>query len=130
TPDVLAYPQDRQGWGHLCRMLTEANLRGEKGAPDLRRGDLIDWGERLSLAVLPELAGPPDEALSFLHGLADRFPGNVRVAVAPAYGGGDGFRIAAAAALADAAGVPLMAVNDVLYHAAERRQMQDVLTAI
>src|SRR6476660_604321 len=34
TPDILAYPQDRQGWGHLCRMLTEANERGEKGDPD------------------------------------------------------------------------------------------------
>ena len=35
-----------------------------------------------------------------------------------------------AAALAAAAGMPLMAVNDVLYHAAERRPLQDVLTAI
>ena len=29
TPDILAYPQDRKGWGHLCRMLTQANLREE-----------------------------------------------------------------------------------------------------
>ena len=35
TPDILAYPQDRKGWGHLCRMLTQANMRdeSEKGAP-------------------------------------------------------------------------------------------------
>ncbi|MEP4112492.1 MAG: PHP domain-containing protein, partial [Nitratireductor sp.] len=35
TPDVLAYPQDRRGWGHLCRLLSEANMRAEseKGAP-------------------------------------------------------------------------------------------------
>ncbi|MEO0544870.1 MAG: PHP domain-containing protein, partial [Pseudomonadota bacterium] len=33
TPDMLAYPKNRQGWGHLCRLLTQANLRGEKGAP-------------------------------------------------------------------------------------------------
>ena len=32
--------------------------------------------------------------------------------------------------LAGAAGLPLMAVNDVLYHVAERRPLQDVLTAI
>ncbi|TIU07155.1 MAG: PHP domain-containing protein, partial [Mesorhizobium sp.] len=34
TPDILAYPRDRKGWGHLCRMLTQANLRdeNEKGA--------------------------------------------------------------------------------------------------
>ncbi len=53
TPDILAYPQDRRGWGHLCRMLTKANQRGEKGAPDLRLCDLVDWGESLSLAVMP-----------------------------------------------------------------------------
>ena len=37
TPDILAYPRDRKGWGHLCRMLTQANLRdeSEKGAPRL-----------------------------------------------------------------------------------------------
>ena len=38
--------------------------------------------------------------------------------------------MAEAAALAEAAGLPLMAVNDVLYHAPERRSLQDVLTAI
>src|SRR5690606_21120243 len=100
TPDMLAYPQDRRGWGHLCRMLTEANLRGEKGKPDLRRGDLLDWGEDLSLAVLPDFARPAEEMLSFVRDLAGRFPGSVWVAVAPAYGGDDGFRIASAAALA------------------------------
>ena len=44
TPDVLAYPQDREGWGRLCRMLTEANMReeSEKGAPLLYRGDLFE----------------------------------------------------------------------------------------
>ena len=32
--------------------------------------------------------------------------------------------------MAEAAGVPLMAVNDVLYHEPGRRPLQDVLTAI
>ena len=54
----------------------------------------------------------------------------MRLAVAPDYGGDDRFRLEQAAALAAAAGVPLMAINDVLYHAAERRPLQDVLTAI
>jgi DNA polymerase III alpha subunit len=35
TPDILAYPRDRKGWGNLCRLLTQANLRDEspKGDP-------------------------------------------------------------------------------------------------
>ena len=131
TPDVLAYPRDRAGWGHLCRLLTEANFRdgAEKGAPLVQRKDLLEWGTSMSLAVifrLPEAAAD----LDVLRSLRARFGAAVRLAVAPAYDGDDRLRIVEAAALARAAGVPLMAVNDVLYHMPDRRPLQDVLTAI
>jgi error-prone DNA polymerase len=131
-PDVLAYPQDRRGWGNLCRLLTEANLReeSEKGAPLVYRSDLMEWGDCMSLAVLPDPEADTDEALALLRSLADRFGRNIRLAVAPAYSGNDRFRLEKAALLAAAAGIRLMAVNDVLYHASERRPLQDVLTAI
>ena len=132
TPDILAYPRDRQGWGYLCRMLTLANLRDEtrKGATLLRRNDLWEWGDRMSLAVLADLAADEDAVLMSLRGLRHRFGAAVRLAVAPAYRGSDALRLETAAALAAAAGMPLMATNDVLYHAADRRPLQDVLTAI
>ncbi|MGB3386343.1 MAG: error-prone DNA polymerase, partial [Pseudaminobacter sp.] len=132
TPDVLAYPQDREGWGHLCRMLTEANLRPEteKGATLLKLEDLLEWGDLLSLAVLPDLSTEAADQLALVRQLRDRFGPNLWLAVAPHYLGDDHFRIEQAAAMAKAAGVPLMATNDVLYHAAERRPLQDVLTAI
>jgi len=41
TSDVLAYPADRVAYGRLCRLLTAANLKGEKGSPDLRLDDLL-----------------------------------------------------------------------------------------
>src|SRR5690606_7176149 len=50
--------------------------------------------------------------------------------VAPLYDGDDAWRLAEAAATAAGAKLPLMAVNDVLYHSAEQRSLQDVLTAI
>src|SRR5690606_38736382 len=117
---------DREGWGHLCRMLTQANLRDEteKGATLLKRGDLLEWGDRLSLAVLADSDSPETETLAFLHGLKHRFGKDVRLAVAPYYNGRDHFRLEQAAALAAAAKMPLMAVNDVLYHARERRPLQ------
>ena len=132
TPDVLAYPQDRQGWGHLCRLLTQANMReeSEKGAPLVYRDDLLEWGVNISLAVMPRLANQISDELALLSGLRERFGKSVWLAVSPAYGGNDHFRLEQAAAMASRAGVPLMAVNDVLYHAPERRQLQDVLTAI
>ncbi|MFC3326521.1 error-prone DNA polymerase [Mesorhizobium cantuariense] len=132
TPDILAYPRDRKGWGHLCRMLTQANLRdeSEKGATLLQRSDLLEWGDLMSLAVLPDLSAGAQDSLAFLRQLKDRFGRNLRLAVSPDYAGNDRFRIEQAAAFAESAGIPLMATNDVLYHTAERRPLQDVLTAI
>ena len=132
TPDVLAYPRDRKGWGHLCRMLSQANLRdeSEKGAPRLYLGDLLEWGDRLSLALFAEVGPGAADPRGLLARLKQRFGGALRLAVAPDYGGDDRFRIEQAAALAKTEGVPLMASNDVLYHTGERRALQDVLTAI
>ena len=50
--------------------------------------------------------------------------------MSPHYAGNDRYRIEQAAAMAAAASLPLMATNDVLYHAAEQRPLQDVVTAI
>jgi error-prone DNA polymerase len=132
TPDILAYPRDRAGWGHLCRMLTQANLRDEteKGKTLLKRSDLWEWGDRMALAVLPDLAADEATALTLLRGLKHRFGSAIRLAAAPAYRGDDRFRLEKAAALAEASNLPLMATNDVLYHACQRRPLQDVLTAI
>ena len=46
------------------------------------------------------------------------------------YRGDDRARLGERAALARQAGVPLIAVNDVLYHHPDRRELQDVLTCI
>lgn len=132
TPDMLAYPRDRKGWGHLCRMLTQANTRpeSEKGAPLLYREDLFEWGDLLSLAVLPDVAAATETDVVLLRCLKERFGTSLWLAVAPNFGGNDRFRIEQAAALAAMAGVPLMATNDALYHAPSQRPLQDVLTAI
>ncbi|MER8556489.1 error-prone DNA polymerase [Mesorhizobium sp. M0976] len=132
TPDILAYPQNRKGWGHLCRMLTQANLRdeNEKGATLLKQSDLLEWGDLLSLAILPDVSTGAADSLAVLSRLRDRFGESLRFAVSPDYRGSDRFRIEQAAAMAELAGIPLMATNDVLYHTSERRPLQDVLTAI
>ncbi len=62
-----------------------------------------------------------------LHAAA---PGRVRLAASMLYRGDDRARLAKRAQAARETGVPLLAVNDVLYHAPERRPLQDVLTCI
>ncbi len=76
STQILAYPRDRSGWGNLCRMLTAANERGVKGAPDLLLDDLFERGDGISLALLPDFTGTQaDGTLEFVRRLADRFPG-------------------------------------------------------
>jgi error-prone DNA polymerase len=62
TPDIIAYPQTRTGWGGLTRLLTLGNLRAEKGECILHLRDLIEQCEEMALIVLP-LKGrwPPKE---------------------------------------------------------------------
>jgi error-prone DNA polymerase len=52
------------------------------------------------------------------------------LAASHTYRGDDRARIAALARLAERCGVPLVATGDVLYHAAHRRPLQDVLTCV
>jgi error-prone DNA polymerase len=53
TPDIIAYPETRLGWGRLTRLLTVGNLRAEKGDCILRLEDLLEHCEDLLLIVLP-----------------------------------------------------------------------------
>ncbi|WP_404712856.1 PHP domain-containing protein [Sphingomonas sp. MMS24-J13] len=54
TPDIIAYPETRYGWGRLCRLLTKGNLRADKGDCVLYFNDLLEHIEELLLIVLPE----------------------------------------------------------------------------
>lgn len=53
TPELLAYPINRKGWGNLCRMLSEGNLRSKKGVCTLGEKDLQAWSEDLLLVAMP-----------------------------------------------------------------------------
>ncbi len=129
TPDILAWPTDRAAYGRLCRLLTLGNRRADKGQCHLDLADLLNWGNGLVLGVVP--AGSPDVSLeTTLAALTDAFPGTVRLMAIRPHGDGDHRRLALLDRVARRFGVPLMATNDVLYHAPERRLLQDVLTCI
>jgi error-prone DNA polymerase len=67
---------------------------------------------------------------SLLAVLCGAAPGRVRLAAGMLFRGNDRVRLARRAELARRADVPLIAVNDVLYHHPDRRELQDVLTCI
>ena len=123
TPDILVYPRDRAGWGRLTRLLTLGNLRAEKGECILRLDDLLSHVFGLELIVM----GGPARLLGRLRETA---PHRVRLAASMLYHGRDRARLACTRKNARDAQVPLIAVNDVLYHHPDRRSLADVLTCI
>jgi len=132
TPDILAYPQDRPAWGRLTQLLTLGKRRTDKGQCLINRDDLVAHIAGLNLIVLPgRLKKAADkESLRLLLHLREAAPRAVWLGAGMLYGGDDARRLARLAAVAGEAHVPLIAVGDVLYHAPERRQLQDVMTCI
>ncbi|MGS1018036.1 error-prone DNA polymerase [Allosphingosinicella humi] len=125
TPDIIAYPATRFGWGRLTRLLTTGNLRAEKGDCILRFGDLMGHLEDLLLIVM---AGEADEFV--LRRLVEARPGAVWLGATMPRGGADHRRLAKLARLGKRTGVPLIATNDALYATPEQRQLHDILTCI
>lgn len=133
APSLLVYPKTRAGWSHLCRLLTIGKARGFKateraGACHLHLADLEAWAADL-LAVSLTDADQPDLAphLSWLRGCFGR---DAYLSLSPRRLPGEAHRLHRLAAAGRAAGVPLIATGDVLYHAPARRVLQDVVTAI
>jgi len=128
TPDILAYPEDRQGWAGLCRLLTLGNRRAKKGQCEIGLPDLLRAPEGLLLIVMPPRRLDGLEAV--LRQVNEAAPGAVWLGAAMRRTGDDRRRLARMKALRAATGTPLLAVNDVLYHDAEQRDLQDVVTCI
>ncbi len=156
----LAYPRDRAAYGRLCRLISAGRtgtLSGDwqaKGACEISLPMLAAHADEVQLILLPpddlersfEIAGSMGNVVGIdgaampgtLRGrLADllpclcaSLPGLRHLAASYLYRGNDIARIERLDALARENGLGLLATNDVLYHAPDRRPLQDVMTAI
>ncbi len=126
TPDIIAYPASRYGWGRLCRLLTIGNTRAQKGDCELHLADLLGHAEGLLLIVMP----PPEGRVACLAALAEALPGQVWLGAMMHRTGADRRRLHALAAQAAASGIRLLATNAPLYATPEQRRLHDVLTCI
>jgi error-prone DNA polymerase len=129
---LLLYPTDRPAWSRLCRLLTAGKGRVGKGSCRLTWEDLAAHGEGLLAVLVPQ--GETGEADGVLAGQLGRlraeFGDRAHLALALRRRPGDAVRLHALADMARAARVPTVAIGDVLYHAPERRILQDVVTCI
>ncbi len=128
APDIIVYPENRQGWGRLCRLLTTGNRRARKGDCILTTDDLLADARDLLLIVMPGRdTASLDALLPRLHEAAS---GAVWLAAAMLRRGDDRRRLARLRAIAVRHCAPLVAVNDALYADPGCRDLQDVLTCI
>lgn len=130
---LLVYPTDRPAYAALCRMLTRGKRRSEKGRCTLTLGDVREHSAGLLGIALPPrdhvgIRAWSNEWLPALRGIFD--DDRLSLAASLAYGPNDVSTLESLAMLSEKVRVPLVATNRVLYHAPDRRALQDVLTCI
>ncbi len=126
---LLAYPTGRAAYGRLTRLVTIGKRRAAKGGFNLTLDDVAEFSEGLRFIVpFPDVLD--EAAAGHIRTVAAMFPGQVHLALTHSARGDDRRWIGCVADFARAAGVPVVATNDVLYHSRERKILQDVLTCI
>ncbi len=124
TPDIVAYPMTRRGWGRLTRLLSLGNLRTKKGDCILRFGDLLEWADEMCLIILPDQA--EGEIWEQLRAKTN----HLYIGASMHRSGADKRNLAALKAFSARTGIPLIATNDALYATAADRPYHDILTCI
>jgi error-prone DNA polymerase len=125
TPDIIAYPTTRHGWGRLTRMLTIGNRRTTKGDCVMKLKNLLIHCEDM---ILIAMATEKDEPV--LRRLAEVAPSSLWLGATMPRGGSDRRRLSRLGALADRVGIPMLATNDALYATRAQRPLHDVITCI
>ncbi len=123
--EILAYPRTRTAFGQLCRLLTLGKRRTVKGACELHLDDILEF---CAGSILIALSGPDFEET--LASLKTAFDDHVFVGLVPTYDGQDQDRFGKMAAIAEPLGLDLVALGNVIMHAASRLRLADVLSCI
>ncbi len=127
--EVLAYPTDRTAYGRLCRLITVGNLKTKKGECHLTFEEILGASEGQILIALPSQA-ISEVFTQRLSALVRAAPGRTFLAGVHYHRGDEPRRLGLLAELGARMQAPLVAVNDVFYHAPERRPLADVLTCV
>jgi error-prone DNA polymerase len=134
-PSLLAYPTNKTAYANLSALLTEGNLRAEKGDCYLYRDDIYKHAEGIKFILKPpaSLNTDSDFEPGFIQAVEEykeALGSSLYLAATFGYKGDDNKKLFRLSQLESRLGIPLVATNNVHYHASDRRELQDVLTCI
>lgn len=134
-PSLLAYPTNIEAYEQLSSLLTVGNFRAEKGECFLYKADVYQHAKGSKFIVLPPLE--LDELFEFdpafledLKQYHDAFGKQLYIGASRTYNGDDLKVLYRISQLSAQWNIPMVATNDVHYHCAERRELQDVVTCV
>ena len=133
APEVLLWATDRAAYGRLSTLLTLGRRAAPKGECLLTFDDVARHADGLLAGVLLAacgLAGAPAKPQAALLRYRELFADRCYAVAELHRGADDRRRLGQMRRLAREAGLPLVAANDVHYHARRRRPLHDVLTAV
>ncbi len=132
---LLAYPKTKEGYANLSGLLSAGNLRAEKGKCFLYKRDVYEFSKDLLFIMVPpvSLNAAFEIEESFKQSLIEykqKLGSNFYLGATRSYHANDNKKLFRLGELSKIYNVPLVALNDVHYHAPERRELQDILTCI
>jgi len=125
-PRIVLLATDREGYGNLSYLITQGRRNSSKGSYKLSLDNIRSGLPGCLALLLPD----PLPSLAQAQQIAAAFPGRAWLAVELFRAADDAEQLARLRELGEASGLPLVAAGDVHMHVAERRVLQDTLTAI
>jgi error-prone DNA polymerase len=132
-PRLVFLASDREGYGKLSALITQARRWATKGSYRLERADLGAGLDHCLALLIPPPERPVDDLPRLeaeVAWLRPLFPDRLWIAVELLRDGDDDKRLEALSTLGRDTAVPLVAAGDVHMHVRERQALQDTLTAI
>ena len=141
---LLLYPTNREGYGMLCRLLTEGRARVQKNEFCYSLEEFLKYQHYFVTVIVPPYFQSRlhlehqwhNESSLHLYDLCQKLRDNARdkemlsLAVTQSYGPLNQRFIRETLQVSRSLQIPVVATNDVYYHTPERRPLQDVLTCI
>ena len=125
-PSIVLLATDRTGYGNLSALITRGRRNAGKGSYSLALEDIRNGVTGCLALLLPD----PLPSIAQARLVAASFPEASWLAVELFRSADDAEQLEKLRGLGAASGLPLVAAGDVHMHVAQRRAMQDTLTAI